>query len=306
MDEFAHAGVAGSAQPQNLSLVEVEGHRLLTPDIQARHRQQARRAHGGAPRPQGDDAAEHGLAEGLGGRGQRTDDLNDLPIAHDRDAIAQVQGLVEPVRDEQDGAVPARSPACREPQIFGLARVEGRAHLVDDHELTRVRQQAHHLDQPPIRLLEITQAILRVQGATGFDERTPRGGHHLCFREVLHIGLPEHGLGHVHGRVQAELLLDDADLPGFQSSASVVSAAGIRRQRSCQDGGERGLTHTVAADQAHDLAGAQFQVNAAQDFDAAKRLRDAFDGDRVVGRIHRKGRHGRSPLSRRVRCSLRV
>jgi len=223
------------------------------------------------------------------------------PVAQDRDAIADLEHLLEVMGHVHDRVALVAELMDAGEQRLGLALGQRRRRLVEDQDLRRCAEDLGDLDEllggerqrrdlgarvQPVQPDPLEHRLrLTVQLARAGD---PAPRRQLAHQQVL-----------LHRQVgqEAELLVDDADagvaglgrarrgeIPPFDDVLALVPF-----DRAGQDLDQRALAGAVLAGEAHDLAGAQLER------DAVKRL------DRPVGLRGAPQRHDGLGLGARLR-----
>jgi len=230
------------------------------------------------------------------------------PVAQDRDAIADLEHLLEVMGHVHDRVALVAELMDAGEQRLGLALGQRRRRLVEDQDLRRCAEDLGDLDEllggerqrrdlgarvQPVQPDPLEHRLrLTVQLARAGD---PAPRRQLAHQQVL-----------LHRQVgqEAELLVDDADagvaglgrarrgeIPPFDDVLALVPF-----DRAGQDLDQRALAGAVLAGEAHDLAGAQLERDAVERLDRPVRLRRvAQRDDRGLGRgcglALRRGRH---------------
>ena len=202
--------------------------------------------------------------------------VHDLAVAHRDDPLAQRFGLVELVRDQQDGGAGVAQLGHRTPHLATRGRVETLGQLVEDHQPRAVEQRQHEEQplslataQPGVRrppqvlepeLLQQRAPVARPRpGEEGDRLRDPQPVRQTRALQLA-ADLRPQPVG-VMDRIEAE----HAELAGV----------GPAEPLEALDGG--GLAGAVGADQAEHLAGVHVQVEAIDDGAAAVRLGEPAD-----------------------------
>ena len=118
-----------------------------------------------------DAELDHLAAESGQQRGGRVEG-DDAAVRHDRDAIAQLLGLVEVVRGEQDRHAAGPQSGDRIEQLEADAGIETDGGLVQEEDLRVGQQRAGDLEPPPLA------AAVGIDGTVD-EVGEPKGGHHL-------------------------------------------------------------------------------------------------------------------------------
>ncbi|CAI7638077.1 unnamed protein product, partial [Penicillium discolor] len=233
-----------------------------------------------------DRPPHHPAHELVGGQRRGLVRGNEGAVLEDRDPVAEVEDLLQPVRDVDDGDPSGREPADDRVQQLHLAVAEGGGRLVHRDHLRVERQRLHDLDDlllghrqrahPGLRIdegdAEIAQQLpgTHVHGPDVDEPRAPRLPAEI---DVLR----DRAL-----REQGELLehRDDAGvhrLPRVHVAhfrAAVRDRPLVGRLHARDDLHEGGLARAVLADEAVHLPGPHVEVDALQHLHAEERLAD--------------------------------
>ena len=187
----------------------------------------------------------------LGGR----PDAHDLSLAHHRDAVGELLGLVEVVRREQDGLAERAERADHLPRRAARLRVEAGRRLVEEDEVGIADERDAEVEPPLLAARERLDA--RVRLLLEPDERD-----HLVdvARRAVVAGEDRVRLAHRQVRPQLRLLEDDADpLAEVRSRPLGIVAehahlAGVALAVALEDLDGRRLAGAVRSEQPEDLA----------------------------------------------------
>ncbi len=254
----------------------------------------------------GDVAADHLPHEVVDGRvgDRRRRDVR--AVAHDRDDVAEIEDLVEPVRDEQErAALVAKAPRDGEQPVDLDARQRGRR-LIHDQHASVERDRLRDLDD---LLVGDREALGRTVGIDAHAEPEEERLHLTAHRPAVDPaeasdGLPAHEDVLRDRQVGEErgLLVDDGDarllrLGGRREVDVLAVEAELARVAAVEPGDdlhERGLARAVLADEGVDRAGIEAQAAGAQCDDGAERLDDPGQLEHRGCGCRRRGGHVRS------------
>ena len=213
----------------------------------------------------------------------------DVPAeAQDRDPRRRLEHVVQVVRDQDDPEALLGQPVDEREHLLRLRDAEGRGRLVEDDEPRVPHHRARDRDRLPLAARERRDRL-----PDRANRRDAEARERLA-RLRLHRGLPQdlepvrlaaevHVLDDVEVVAEREILVDDLD-PELRR---VLRAADRDRLAVEQhlavvhpvDAGdaldERRLAGAVVADERHDLARPNLEVDVGQGLHGAERLRDA-------------------------------
>jgi len=113
-----------------------------------------------------DLAPDHQRRQGLGGRARRRRGRDDAPAAQHRDAVGDLEHLVQLVRDEDDRAAVGGHGAQRREQRVRLLRGQHRRRLVEDQDARVAVERLEDLDALLLAHRQLPDARTRVDGQT--------------------------------------------------------------------------------------------------------------------------------------------
>ncbi len=233
-------------------------------------------------------------------------------VAHHGDGVAEVEHLVEPVRDEDERAAFVAEAAGDLEEPVDLDAGERRGRLVHDEHLRVERDRLRDLDD---LLVGDREALGWAIGVDAHAEPEEHGldlsAHGLSVDAAESAdGLAAHEDVLRDGKVGEEgrLLVDDGDarrlrLGGRREvdvGALEAEDAAVASVEACDDLHERRLARAVLADEGVDGAGSDLDRAGAQRHDGAERLLDAVEQERRRANAGFGGGRHRSP-----RVSLR-
>ena len=205
-------------------------------------------------------------------------------VAHDRDGVAQVEDLVEAVRDEQQRATLVAQAAGDGEEPLDLDAAERRGRLVHDEHLGVERDRLGDLDD---LLVGDRQAERRAVGVDPHAEAAEQlerlGAHELAVDAAERAGrlaAHEDVLGDRQVGEERRLLVDDGDAGGLRlRRAGEVDGLAVEQQiarvaavEARDDLDERRLAGAVLADQGVDRAALEREASGAEGDDGAERL----------------------------------
>ena len=226
-----------------------------------------------------------------------------VAVAEDGDAIAEHPHLLQPVRDEDDGAALVAKPARDGEERLDLLRRQRRGRLVHDDQPAVRRQRAGDLDHLLIGDRQAPHRLGHVDPDAEQLHQPPRIARHLRPRHAAKrraTGAAEHEvLGNRQVGERDRLLVDQRDaefLRGdrgrYLDRRAVESESASRGTvHAGEDFREGRLARAVLAEERMDLAALQIEIDVAQHLDARELLGDAARRDeRRIG--ERGGRLG--------------
>ena len=231
-----------------------------------------------------DRSADHHLGEpglrGLGGRRL----ADDLASAQDRDAIGDLEDLVELVADEHDRLAGLTEPAQVREQRARLGRREHRRWLVQDQDIDTPVQRLQDLDS----LLLTDRELLHLRGRIDLE---PICVCQLGDTPVRLVGMQElaallsedHVLRHGEGIHQDEVLVDHPDPVGDGVARGVdthlpppnLDRTAIGGIDTVEDAHQRRLASPVLTDERVHLARPELEGDIVVRHDAGEAFRQA-------------------------------
>src|SRR5581483_774709 len=212
----------------------------------------------------------------------RRTDADDAAVAHHRDAVGELLGLVEVVRRQQHRLAELAQRADHLPRGASRGRVEARRRLVEEHEVGVADERDAEVEAPLLTARERLDP--RVALLVEADERD-----HLVDVPGLGVVAGEHRVRLVdrEARPQLRVLQHDAD-PLAELRAGPLRVvpqhahvAGVPVAVALEDLDRRRLPGAVRPEQAEHLALVDLEVDAAYRLVLAVRLPQAADLDRV-------------------------
>ena len=306
----ARAGEAGDAQ--DLALVQRERDVAgAMADAQPAHFQQrlGRPRRIGPPGRSLQAAADHRRHHVRQGGGPRLRGQHHGTVAQHRDLVADLEHLVQVVRDEHHAGALGRQIADQAQDQPDLAVGQRRGRLVEQQHAGPPADRLDDLDHLALVVGQVLDlAVGRDGDAVARQQlgglRAHRAHAHDPERADRRLVGEEHVLRHGLGRDQVDVLVDGDDaarqriVGAAQAQRLAVQrqGAGIGRVEPGQHLGQGRLAGPVLADQAVHAAGAHREVDAPQRLHAGEGFHDASAVEEARGRIgHRSQANGRAP-----------
>jgi hypothetical protein len=211
-------------------------------------------------------------------------------VAHDGDAVAEAEDLVEAVGDEEDAAAGVPQAAGDGEQPLHLDTAECRRGLVHDQHAGVEGDGLGDLDDLLVGDGESLRHAVRIDRDAELVEQLLGAPAHLDAADqaepALRLASDEDVLGHREVGEQRGLLVDDRDARGL-AVGHVAEADGLSRDdelagvglvHPCEDLHERGLARAVLSHQRVDLTGREVDGAVREGDDRAERLQRPPEG----------------------------
>ena len=306
------ARVRQAADAKNLARTNLEADAVKPRRLEVRHRQDHRigfrtRSRIDAPgRHVSQVPPDHGMDQALLGQVLVVQRLDRAAVAHDGDAIGEVEHLAQVVRNIDDRHAFGAQLAHDVEQALALATRQSGIGLVEHKHAGALTDGARNFDELHLGDRQPAHARVRIERvhAETFERGASLRAHHRPRHErgdapARHVGHDDI-LGDRHRRAEGELLIDDDDA----RSATVERGSKMRRlavdkdlafawaKIAREDMHERGLAGAVLANDRVNFASAKAQVDMVERKNAREPSGHPGDLDDM-----RTGRHLRPVLA---------